>query len=178
MAFKRSPSVKRMSDRHTQRMAMFTNLYLFLDFDGVLHPEGVGPELEFCHLESFEDLMWRYPQVLIVLSTSWRLHLPLAKLVSVFASDLQSRVVGKTPQLQESANVRGHRQRECEHWRASNAPGAPWLAVDDRASYFDEGCAQLVLLPHIHSGGTGLEGEALVMLEQQLGREIERLMMP
>lgn len=36
---------------------MPTNVYLFLDFDGVLHPEGVGPELEFCHLETIEDLI-------------------------------------------------------------------------------------------------------------------------
>ncbi|WP_460488601.1 HAD domain-containing protein [Curvibacter fontanus] len=55
---------------------MRTNLYLFLDFDGILRPEGVGPELEFCHLQSFESLMRQYPQVWLVWSSSWRLHSP------------------------------------------------------------------------------------------------------
>lgn len=76
------------------------------------------------------------------------MNLPLDKLITIFASDLQDRVVGATPQLQELASARGHRQRECAQWLASNAPGAPWLAVDDRANYFDEACPQLVLLPH------------------------------
>lgn len=150
---------------------MSTSLYLFLDFDGVLHPEGVGPELEFCHLENFEALMRRYPQVLIVLSTSWRVHFPLAKLITFFSSDLQDRIVGATPPLQELATARGHRQRECEQWLVANAPGAPWLAVDDRANYFDSDCSELVLLPHVHAGGTGLEGKALALLEQRIGEK-------
>lgn len=166
----------RLKDVQTQTaQAMFTSLYLFLDFDGVLHPEGVGSELEFCHLGGFEALIRQYPQVLIVLSSSWRLHLRLAELITIFSGDLQDRVVGATPQQQELASARGHRQRECEQWLASNAPGAPWLAVDDRASYFDQVCPQLVLLPHIHAGGTGLEGEALELLKQRIGQEIARL---
>lgn len=151
---------------------MFTRLYLFLDFDGVLHPEGVGPELEFCHLENFEDLLRHYPQVLIVLSTSWRLSVSLEDLVAYFSTDIRDRIIGATPNLQELAIPRGLRQRECEQWLASNAPGAPWLAVDDRANYFDEVCPQLVLLPHVHVGGAGLEGESLVLLQQRLDREI------
>lgn len=152
---------------------MLTNLYLFLDFDGVLHPEGVGPELEFCHLQGFEDLMRQYPQVRIVFSSSWRLHLPFEKLISFFSNDLQSRIVGATPYLQEYESSQGHRQRECERWLASNAPGAAWLALDDRASYFDAVCPQLVLLPHIHEGGTGLEGDALVLLQRRIDKELD-----
>lgn len=152
---------------------MITSLYLFLDFDGVLHPEGVGPELEFCHRQGFEELMRQYPRVRIVLSSSWRLHLPFEKLITIFSSDLQDRIVGATPHLQELVAERGHRQRECEQWLATNAPGAPWLAVDDRASYFDAVCPQLVLLPHIHAGGTGLEGQALALLKQRIDQEIE-----
>jgi hypothetical protein len=154
---------------------MHTNLYLFLDFDGVLHPEGVGPELEFCHLQGFEDLMRQYPQVLIVFSSSWRLHVSFEKLITFFSSELHDRIVGATPHLQELVTEQGHRQRECEQWLASNAPGAPWLAVDDRASYFDAACPQLVLLPHIHAGGTGLEGEALALLKQRIDQKIEHL---
>lgn len=152
---------------------MLKYLYLFLDFDGVLHPEGVGPELEFCHLQGFEDLMREYPQVRLVLSSSWRIHLPFEKLMAIFSTDLQNRIVGATPHLRELENKQGHRQRECEQWLASNAPGASWLAVDDRASYFDAGCPQLVLLPHIHDGGTGLEGDALALLQWRIDQALE-----
>lgn len=159
---------------------MTDRLVLFLDFDGVLHPEGVGAELEFCHLGTFEQLMREFPQVLIVVSSTWRLEVSWDRLKQHFSPDIQPRLVGVTPSLSELQGVRGQRQRECEAWLRQHANESPntsvhWLALDDRESYFDEGCENLVLLPHVHAGGTGLEGEYVELLRCRLrwalGRE-------
>ena len=50
--------------------------FLFLDFDGVLHPQYDGEptpkEVCFCHLPRFEAVMRRHPGVQIVISSTWR----------------------------------------------------------------------------------------------------------
>ena len=50
--------------------------FLFLDFDGVLHPQYDGgptpKEVCFCHLPRFEAVMRQHPGVLIVISSTWR----------------------------------------------------------------------------------------------------------
>ena len=51
-------------------------LILFLDFDGVLHPEGEDHILnggaDFCFLPRLEALLREFPWVKIVISSSWR----------------------------------------------------------------------------------------------------------
>ncbi len=46
-------------------------MILFLDFDGVLHPEYDGQatpaDIVFCHLPRFEGVMRDYPKVEIVI---------------------------------------------------------------------------------------------------------------
>ena len=46
---------------------------LFLDFDGVLHPEGEGPlpndGTDFCFLPRLEALLRDYPHVGVVISS-------------------------------------------------------------------------------------------------------------
>ena len=54
-------------------------MILFLDFDGVLHPEGEDHILnggaDFCFLPRLETLLREFPFVKIVISSSWREHL-------------------------------------------------------------------------------------------------------
>ncbi|MBV6274279.1 hypothetical protein KVP09_15385 [Alcaligenaceae bacterium CGII-47] len=38
-----------------------------------------------------------YPEIQIVLSTSWRLDKPFEQLVRLFSSDIQGRILGVTP---------------------------------------------------------------------------------
>ncbi|WP_205895069.1 HAD domain-containing protein [Metapseudomonas otitidis] len=57
-------------------------MILFLDFDGVLHPEYDGQatpaDVVFCHLPRFEAVMRDHPEVEIVISSTWREQFPLA----------------------------------------------------------------------------------------------------
>lgn len=148
-------------------------LILFLDFDGVLHPEGVGAELEFCHLDNFEQVMREFSQVQIVVSSSWRLGESIEDLRSHFSIDIQDRIVGITQRLPEFDSMRGPRQRECEAWVSEHRPQARWLALDDRAQYFDARCQHLVLIPHVHDGGAGLEGAHVEILRQKIAELLE-----
>lgn len=147
-------------------------LILFLDFDGVLHPEGVGEDLHFVHLTNLEAVLREFPSVQVVVSSAWRLDMPLEELQQKFSQDIRARVIGVTPTLPYLEAKYGQRQRECELWLRETYPAGVatprWLALDDRESYFDRGCPNLVLLPHVHFGGTGLEGGLVDLLHQRI----------
>jgi len=83
---------------------------LYLDFDGVLHPEPVffhpnrgvylGAEAHghtlFEHAPLLASVLAPYPDVKIVLSTSWVQHRSYSKAVKRLPLELQNRVVGAT----------------------------------------------------------------------------------
>lgn len=152
-------------------------LILFLDIDGVLHPEGVGEDLHFVHLANFEAVLREFPLVHVVVSSAWRLDMSLDDLRQRFSADIRARIVGVTPSLPHLEDQFGQRQRECELWLRETYPakaGPPrWLALDDRESYFDRGCPNLVLLPYVHFGGTGLEGSAIRLLRQRIWQALQ-----
>ena len=50
---------------------------LFLDFDGVLHPDPSANQFKFCQRNLIESILREFPQVDIVLSTNWRLRYPM-----------------------------------------------------------------------------------------------------
>lgn len=148
---------------------------LFLDFDGVLHPEGCSPSDEFCFCGNFCEILRRVdPQGLmpIVISSMWRHDTSVPALRAFFPTDISRRIVGVTPNIPSqplcgwelsAMTQKGRRQREVEAWLAEFAPAARWLAVDDRAMGFDDGCPHLFLVPTgPDSGGlTPLEGAKL-----------------
>jgi len=145
-------------------------MILFLDFDGVLHPEGVGSDLEFFYLDNFQQLLRQFPSIRVVVSSTWRLSEPLDVLRHYFAPDIRERIVGVTPDIQASNSRRqpGGRQRECEAWIEQNCPQTPWIAIDDRESYFDPGCEHLFLVPHVYDGGVGLDSAQIELLRSRL----------
>lgn len=130
---------------------------LYLDFDGVLHPEDVhwyhkrGIVLEspghalFEHAALLESLLEPYPELKVVLSTTWVRAKDFNFAKSQLPSGLQSRVVGATyhsamkreyglsgltnaalngffGQLTRYQQVQGDLNRRCPH---------VWLALDD-----------------------------------------------
>jgi hypothetical protein len=61
---------------------------LFLDFDGVLHPEGEAHihdgGADFCFLPRLEALLREFPEVKIVISSAWREQVRYETLVKPF----------------------------------------------------------------------------------------------
>lgn len=126
-------------------------MILFLDFDGVLHPDPCFDEARlFENAPRLAEVLDAYPEVSVVLSTSWRMQRTLAELVEPLPQGLRERVIDVTPPFSmadaPASLLPYRRQAECMQWLCVNGePQTPWLALDDRASLFAPYCEQLIL---------------------------------
>lgn len=121
--------------KNTAQMADMT--YLFLDFDGVLHPMFPGRAHKpwehdpFCYLDEFEGAVRKIPgQFRIVISSTWRRGRTLEQLRVPFSADIAPLIVGATPMI-GSGMGEGGRAREVMDWLDTHAPGARAVAIDD-----------------------------------------------
>jgi len=145
-------------------------MILFLDFDGVLHPEFCSDLQIFCHLEQFESVLRDCPHVDIVISSTWRQTRSFTELRTLFSPDIGARIVGMTPiwqDLPKLVDVLGNYPRhvEIEGWlRQSNRIWERWLAIDDRPYWFKPFLSNLVVC----DTETGIDDE----VEHQLRRKL------
>ena len=145
-------------------------MILFLDFDGVLHPQfegGMVPEdVAFCHRYAFEAVMRDFPLVPIVISSTWRLVFDLENLRNRFSADIGDRIIGATPSV-ESTRTIGINRREVEilEWLSTNDRHAePWLALDDAPWLFREHVNRVVVCKSM----VGFNAQAAVELKSRL----------
>lgn len=143
---------------------------LFVDFDGVLHPEFCHESRHFSCLPFFEQCLRSHPDVDVVISSTWRLHRSLDDLRSHFSGDIAQRIIGTTPHfsdLQEVPNsLLGYeREAECQAWlRAHDRAVLPWLAVDDRSWLYRPFNKSLFLV----DGKTGMTASSTEALTERL----------
>ncbi len=133
------------------RMPDILMLILFLDFDGVLHPEFCRESKHFvCEpylISALEGI-----DVEIVVSSTWRTLRPLDEIRARLSAAVASRIVGATARYSQLADVPSRlalyeREAECVAWLKTNRPAwTRWLAVDDRAWLFRPFCANLFLV--------------------------------
>lgn len=124
---------------------------VFLDFDGVTHPELCREDQLFTCLPLIEAVLRRHEHVEVVISSSWRVHHPLSELRKFFAEDIAHKVVDCTPVFPSTyarPGPAGLRQTECLAWLADHRPDHPWIAIDDVPWMFDPGCPNLLLTLH------------------------------
>lgn len=131
-------------------------MILFLDFDGVLHPQPSPDEELFCRAPQLWSLLRSCPTVEIVFSTSWRHMYGFNELVSFVTAgggkELAQRFIGTTPSIlqEEGANIAGQyhrRHMECRYWLLGNRlESKAWLALDDDARTFPANSANLFLV--------------------------------
>jgi len=142
---------------------MKSELILFLDFDGVLHPDppsNAAPLM--CRAPLLQAWLENYPQVCVVISSTWRLKRALQQL-QVLVPTWGDRIVGVTPDIPQESHQRQH---ECESWMRDNSdPWTPWIALDDRAWNFRPFEKRLVLTDR----KTGLTETDLVRLTKAMG---------
>jgi hypothetical protein len=117
-------------------------MILFLDFDGVLHPEPCFDRANlFSCLPRLESVLTDFPDIQIVISSTWRENRTLDVLRGFFSEPIQQRIVGATPGWRDHQGlleVIGYqRQTEIEAWlRSSSEPWMHWIAIDDKAYLF------------------------------------------
>jgi hypothetical protein len=149
-------------------------MVLFLDFDGVLHPDPCPATRLFEHAGALADAL-APTSAQIVLSTSWRSLHPVEMLKGRLPPALAQRVIGATPLFSSISATAGRlypypRQAECMAWLRERAPGREWHALDDRADWFEPYCERLTLC----DARSGLTAESLAHLVSALVRPRRR----
>jgi hypothetical protein len=114
-------------------------MILFLDFDGVLHPDGFRypvKDFRYFHLlPRLEGLLRQHPNVRIVISSLWRLRMEVPQLREIFSPDIRNRVIDTTPlplRYDDAIYILDFREREIVRWLEANGGiDQPWVALDD-----------------------------------------------
>lgn len=110
---------------------------LFLDFDGVLHPDPCKNEQLFCHVQKFSEVFrLMQPHVAIVISSLWRTKYPLKALRKIFPSDMRDCIIDVTPVS------KGKKASRCEeikaYLNANNLQNVHYAILDDRPEWFKD----------------------------------------
>jgi len=142
-------------------------MIVFLDFDGVLHGVGQPP---FSQLPRLEGVMRDHPWAEIVLTTSWREAYTFDKLRGLFSADIQLRVIGMTPVINDpytTAEYRlHHRYREVLLYiDRGQLRERQWIALEDDQKNYPEDLANIVWCDPV----TGLDEEAERKIRLLLG---------
>ncbi len=115
--------------------------YIFLDFDGVMHPEG---KQAFSRADYFADIIKDKNDIFIVFSTSWREYTTVDKLSSYLPESIRHKCVGKTPLLKNHyKHVRYHEIMQYNNEKLIN--DNQWIALDDMSIIFPPSCKNLIL---------------------------------
>lgn len=139
---------------------------LYLDFDGVLHPENVvlhpgrGPVLHapsqfrlFQHVGLLESELAPYPRLRIVLSTSWVMHQGFARTARRLPLSIRDRIVGAI--FHSSMDKREFRRapRGMQVWSdVLRRRPRDWLAVDDDFLHWPAWCRDKYVRTHEQKG--------------------------
>lgn len=125
-------------------------MILFLDYDGVLHPDPcLDAKRLFENAQRLSHVLDPYPEVGVVLSTSWRNVRPDHELLDPLPETLRERVLGRTPRFSDcvtvAARIPYRRHAECEQWlQTHHMDGCAWWALDDRPDWFSPYCENLL----------------------------------
>ena len=146
---------------------------LFLDFDGVTHPDPCHKDEYFRQLPLVEDVLREHPHVNVVISSSWRYDHRLSELQAFFSSDVRTRVIDVTPSVARTDDegwipqdlLQHHREWECRKWiRQHRPPDTPWLVIDDAAEWFTPECAHLLTT----QSELGFQSEQIPLLDRMI----------
>lgn len=113
-------------------------MLVFLDFDGVLHPHPCTDADHFCWMDNLENVLFQFPNMEIVISSSWREHYSLNSLKNLFSSSIRNKISDTTPVIYDKSYSDGDREAEILLWlKQHNRPHEHWIAIDDSLNLFN-----------------------------------------
>lgn len=144
-------------------------MILFLDFDGVLHPDPPNGSQLFNRAHIVEGLLREFPSVAVVISSTWRRSRSIASMRSFFSTDICHRIIGRTPIALATSGLPTEleaypRHLQCVAWLRRHRPRSDWVAIDDRPYLFKPFCKNL----YITDATTGLTDRDGERLREQL----------
>jgi hypothetical protein len=126
-----------MKHRHAH---LKVKMLIFLDIDGVLHPEPRNStEMLMSELPRLERILRDFKDVSIVISSTWRQTRTIEYFQNFFSQDIADRVIGMTPRWQDLdiATPLYQRQAEVEAWFKANCePWNKFIVLDDKPWLF------------------------------------------
>ncbi|RWA52290.1 hypothetical protein AU476_18220 [Cupriavidus sp. UYMSc13B] len=162
-------------------------MLLFLDYDGVLHPDAAyyvpskrGSRIElradgelFMWMPILEGILEPYSNVKIVLSTSWVRELGFSKAKGFLSPRLKSRVIGGTWHSKMSRHGEGShrvddrwselsRYQQIANYIRTKKPSEPWIAIDDDIEDWDQSVAHRLVATDGDTGLSDLATQALL----------------
>jgi hypothetical protein len=143
---------------------------LFLDYDGVLQTPALPDFIDFEFLPRFERLLREYPQVGVVVTSTHRDGASLRQLQMLYSRDIQPRVIGATPDLIDGRKDGGRYQEILAYLQATGWAAKPWIALDDDAWLYPQGCPQLLLTSKYEGFDDLIEEELRARLDALLKR--------
>lgn len=142
-------------------------MFMFLDFDGVLHPISARPEARWTAVGLLAALIEEVSEIAVVVSSTYRAFMPFDQILQLFPLAMRGRIVGGTPVIAVGSGDTSlpKRHREILVWLEGNGyADSRWLAVDDDAEYFADDCRELFLV----DGAEGLTSTSVEQLRQRL----------
>ncbi len=136
-------------------------MILFLDFDGVLHPDPPNNKFPlWCRTNLLVDWLDTRPDVEVVVSSTWRLKRSLQQIQEILPHRLAIKLIGCTGLVHEELYAR---QLECEQWmKEHREPWIHWVALDDRTWNFRPFEKRLV----VSDRSTGIDINAVNVLDR------------
>jgi hypothetical protein len=113
--------------------------FLYVDFDGVLHPNSFEKGKAFCLMPLLEQAL-HGSDVRVVISSSWRHHETEVYIQSLFPASIRSLLFGFTG---EPLGGRWARWQEIFNHAAVHDV-TEWRALDDAANQFPPDCSNLI----------------------------------
>ena len=135
---------------------------LFLDFDGVLHPNFSHERDYFCRVDLLMNTLGNESRGLeVIISSSWRFHHSFNELLGYLPQALQKIVSGATPEVEPG---RHQRYREICAYLIQYEHVTDWRALDDDLNEFPKDCKKLISC----NGRVGLDGGSANQLNDWL----------
>ena len=135
--------------------------YLFLDFDGVLHPSLCNDKDRFSNIKLLEEAL-SPSNCQIIISSSWRFQFTLDQLKKVLPKTIGNLVKDTTGEAITGQYARYH---EIKHWLESKQkPFADWMAIDDATNEFPLDCPNLIAT----KSSQGITKEEIIKLKKWL----------
>lgn len=132
---------------------------LFLDFDGVLHPNFSKTTEYFSRADWLIEVLDDAPiELAVIISSSWRFHHPFKELIRYLPDKLRGLVWAVTPEVEPGPQ---QRYREILAYLARCRGNPDWRALDDDTTGFPKDCRELITC----DGRTGLDRKSAKQLQ-------------